>query len=107
MFRTPDLGQTPHMVNVNRLPGPMMDAYEWQYDGACMGVDSSVFFSPEAERGAKRERREQAAKKLCFTCPVITQCRDHALAVREPYGVWGGMTAGERAALTRDVKIAS
>lgn len=95
------------MVNVNRLPGPMMDAYEWQYEGACMGVDSSVFFSPEAERGAKRERREQAAKQLCFKCPVIKQCREHALAVREPYGVWGGMTAGERAALTREVKIAS
>ena len=107
MFQFPDMGHMSFMVNVNRLPGPMMDAYEWQYKGACMGVDSSVFFSPEAERGAKRERREQAAKQLCFTCPVIKQCRDHALAVREPYGVWGGMTAGERAALTRDVKIAS
>jgi WhiB family redox-sensing transcriptional regulator len=95
------------MVNVNRLPGPMMDAYEWQYEGACMGVDSSVFFSPEAERGAKRERREQAAKKLCMKCPVIERCRQHALAVREPYGVWGGLTEGERAALARQEKIAS
>ncbi len=95
------------MVNVNRLPGPMMDAYEWQYESACMGVDSSVFFSPEAERGAKRERREQAAKQLCFRCPVMERCRQHALAVREPYGVWGGLTEGERAAMARQEKIAS
>ncbi len=95
------------MVNVNRLPGPMMDAYEWQYEGACMGVDSAVFFSPEAERGAKRERREENAKRLCFQCPVMLRCREHALAVREPYGVWGGLTEGERAAMARQEKIAS
>lgn len=101
------MGHTPSMVNVNRLPGPMIDAYEWQYEGACTGVDSSVFFSPEAERGAKRERREEAAKTLCRRCPVIERCREHALAVREPYGVWGGMTEGERAAIARLSKIAS
>ena len=95
------------MVNVKRLPGPMIEAYEWQYQGACMGVDSSVFFSPEAERGAKRERREQAAKKLCFQCPVIERCREHALTVREPYGVWGGLTEGERAVYARQESIAS
>ena len=67
-----------------------------------MGADSEVFFSPEAERGAKRARREENAKKLCFTCPVIDRCREHALAVQEPYGVWGGMTESERAALVRE-----
>ena len=32
------------------------------------------------------------------TCPVLAQCRAHALQVREPYGVWGGMTEDEREA---------
>ena len=89
------------MVNVKRLPVPLIEHYEWQYDGVCMGVDSDVFFSPEAERGAKRARREEAAKALCRTCPVIDKCREHALSVREPYGVWGGLTESERAQLTR------
>lgn len=62
-----------------------------------MGADSSVFFSPEAERGLKRQRREERAKAVCATCPVIDRCRDHALAVQEPYGVWGGLTEAERA----------
>ncbi|MFD1858488.1 WhiB family transcriptional regulator [Aeromicrobium phragmitis] len=87
------------MVNIKRLPSPILESYEWQWDGACMGVDSSVFFSPEAERGAKRQRREEAAKALCATCPVIEQCREHALRVQEPYGVWGGLTESERAKL--------
>lgn len=29
-------------------------------------------------------------------CPVRAQCAAHALAVREPYGVWGGLTEDER-----------
>ena len=29
-------------------------------------------------------------------CPVRAECAAHALAVREPYGVWGGLTEDER-----------
>ena len=50
------------MVNIKRLPLPLMDMYDWQYDGLCMDMDSDVFFSPEAERGAKRVRREDASQ---------------------------------------------
>mgnify|MGYP002753500384 CR=1 FL=1 len=31
-------------------------------------------------------------------CPVLEECRDHALSTREPYGVWGGMSEEERRA---------
>jgi len=55
-----------------------------------------VFFHPEGERGTKRRIRAGAAKEVCFDCPVIEACRSHALAVREPYGVWGGLTEDER-----------
>ncbi len=101
MFEIATAGHMGAMVNVKRLPVPLIETYEWQYQGACMGVDSDVFFSPEAERGAKRERREENAKKLCRRCPVIDRCREHALTVQEPYGVWGGLSESERAALTR------
>lgn len=85
------------MVNIKRLPTPILESYDWQWRGACMGADSAVFFSPEAERGIKRQRREEAAKAVCARCPVIKQCREHALRVHEPYGVWGGLTESERA----------
>lgn len=29
----------------------------------------------------------------------MAECRSHALAVREPYGVWGGLTEEEREAV--------
>ena len=84
------------MPNLKRLPMPLIEVYEWQHSGACVGLDSSVFFSPEAERGTPKARREEAAKALCARCPVIEQCREHALTVQEPYGVWGGLSEAER-----------
>ena len=89
------------MVNVKKLPMPLIEVYEWQYEGACMGTDPDVFFSPEAERGLKRTRREDAAKALCRTCVVIDECLRHALAAKEPFGVWGGLNEAERAELSR------
>lgn len=100
-------GEIAFMVNIKRLPLPLMDMYEWQYDGLCMDMDSSVFFSPEAERGAKRIRREDAAKALCRRCPVIESCRQHALSAQEPYGVWGGLSESERAELVGQRSVAS
>jgi WhiB family redox-sensing transcriptional regulator len=95
------------MVNIKRLPLPLMEMYEWQYEGLCMDMDSEVFFSPEAERGAKRVRREEAAKALCAKCPVIERCREHALRAQEPYGVWGGLSESERAEMVGLKSIAS
>ncbi|EFQ83495.1 transcription factor WhiB [Aeromicrobium marinum DSM 15272] len=84
------------MASISRLPDPIQESYEWQYEGACRDVDPETFFSPEAERGPRRRQRESAAKARCAVCPVVAECLEHALAVREPYGVWGGLTAGER-----------
>ncbi|WP_372594852.1 WhiB family transcriptional regulator [Actinotalea sp.] len=86
------------MTEISRLPGPVMDLWEWQYDGACREAEPALFFHPEGERGSARRRRAEAAKAVCATCPVLQQCREHALTVREPYGVWGGMSEDERAA---------
>jgi WhiB family redox-sensing transcriptional regulator len=70
--------------------------WDWQLRGACRDVDSSLFFHPEGERGPARSARETAAKSVCARCPVAEECLRHALAAREPYGVWGGTTEGER-----------
>ncbi len=79
------------MANLTRLPGPNADLWDWQLEAACRGIDSEVFFHPERERGEARERREQAAKQICAACPVRQECLEHSLAVKEPYGVWGGL----------------
>jgi WhiB family redox-sensing transcriptional regulator len=89
------------MADIRWLPTPVAETYEWQLQGACRGMDSGFFFHPEGERGAARTTREARAKQVCRTCPVIEQCRRHALAAHEPYGVWGGLSESERDEILR------
>ena len=41
----------------------------------------------------------EGAARLCAGCPALTECRDYALAAREPHGVWGGLIPAERSRL--------
>lgn len=84
------------MAEISRLPGPIADIWEWQYQGLCRTEDPEAFFHPDGERGPSRRNRAARAKAICAACPVIDLCREHALAVREPYGVWGGLSEEER-----------
>jgi WhiB family redox-sensing transcriptional regulator len=90
------------MTDIHRLPVPLTDNWDWQAKGACRGMDSSGFFHAERERGPSRAAREEQAKQVCRRCPVLEECRRHALTVEEPYGVWGGQTETERRALLRE-----
>lgn len=81
------------------LPGPNADLWDWQLQAHCRGSDVRTFFSPEGERGPQRFEREKRAKMICHGCPVMDQCRDHALEVGETFGTWGGLTEAERARL--------
>jgi WhiB family redox-sensing transcriptional regulator len=84
------------MADISRLPVPIIENWEWQLQGSCRSQDETLFFHPEGERGPARVARALAAKAICATCSVIDSCREHALATREPYGVWGGLTEDER-----------
>lgn len=78
------------------LPPPALDEWSWQLRGLCRDHPAEVFF-PDAIRGRQLRRREDAAKTICLQCPVLDRCRAHALSAPEPYGIWGAMTARERA----------
>ena len=84
------------MPQPQQLPGPNADLWNWQMSAQCRNVDSSTFFHPDGERGRARALRERRAKDICSRCPVISQCRSHALSVGEPYGIWGGLSESER-----------
>jgi len=87
------------MIETARLPKPVASEWEWQHEGACRSLPSEMFFHPDGERGPRRRNRENTAKAICATCPVIEACRKHALAVQEPYGIWGGLSEDDRLAI--------
>ena len=98
-FRNRTPNRSKEMAEISRLPIPVMEEWEWQYKGACRDLEPEMFFHPDGERGPRRRNRENAAKAVCATCPVIAACRAHALAVQEPYGIWGGLSEDDRAVI--------
>lgn len=84
------------MTEVSRLPGPIAEVWEWQFEGACRQADPTLFYHPEGERGPRRRNRIASAKAICAQCPVLQECRAAALAARETYGIWGGLSEEER-----------
>ena len=83
------------MDNSRRLPS--LDLWQWQTRAACRGMPTENFFSPTGERGPVRRRREKHARRICRSCAVVDQCAAFADRTGQPYGVWGGLTARQRA----------
>lgn len=58
---------------------------------------ATVFFPPPRfERKHERLVRESEAKAICSSCPVRQECLDYALSIKEPHGIWGGLSEVER-----------
>ncbi len=73
-------------------------ALDWRELALCRGVDPGIFH-PELEE--EDERASDAARAVCMQCPVREACLEHAIAVREKHGVWGGLSSRERRRLIR------
>jgi WhiB family redox-sensing transcriptional regulator len=74
----------------------------WQFDAACRGEDSALFFAPGYfERREEKAAREVRAKAICAGCPVRETCLEFALGIRESHGVWGGLNEQERRQVLR------
>ena len=72
---------------------------EWRERAACLPFPAILFFGMDDSEGpAERHAREQEAKAICATCVVRDECLAYALATRESYGIWGGLTELERKA---------
>ncbi|MDH6112597.1 WhiB family redox-sensing transcriptional regulator [Kitasatospora sp. MAP12-15] len=84
-------GSAPAVVRLDHL-----EDNPWHTCAACRRDEAGLFFAPSKEPTAARLAREAQAKQVCARCPVLLECREHALAQPEPYGVWGGLTAAER-----------
>lgn len=78
----------------HRRPAP---DEEWAQHGLCRTHDQpDLWFPEEHDFAAGRE-----ATAICQTCPVRTDCLQHALRVNETYGIWGGTNPRQRARLRK------
>jgi WhiB family redox-sensing transcriptional regulator len=71
--------------------------FEWRERAACLPHPTVLFFGvDDNETAVEKHTREDEAKRICALCDVRQECLDHALAAREPYGIWGGLNEIER-----------
>jgi WhiB family redox-sensing transcriptional regulator len=63
-------------------------------EGLCAQTDPEAFY-PEFGHSPI------PGKRVCRACPVRAECLEYALTHDERFGVWGGLTAQERAKLRR------
>ena len=67
---------------------------DWYDRAACASAEPETFF-PVGSGGAAVDE-VAAAKAVCARCSVQSECRDFALATRQPFGVWGGLDEDQR-----------
>ncbi|HVV08980.1 WhiB family transcriptional regulator [Amycolatopsis sp.] len=75
------------------------DYTDWRHRAACRDEDPELFF-PVSEMGPGARQVAQA-KAVCARCPVRAECLTSALDDGLDFGIFGGLTGGERRKLVR------
>ncbi|UXE03029.1 WhiB family transcription factor [Mycobacterium phage GigiOuiOui] len=76
------------------LAAAVEDKHAWRDLARCAEVDPEVFFPGKGESA-------KPAKRICARCEVRAECLEFALANRENYGVFGGLSERERRPLLK------
>ena len=71
---------------------------DWADSAACRGHDPELFYPPRGEVISRE------AYLLCSSCPVRSECLDHAVR-HESIGYWAGTSALERKRMRRKLRI--
>ena len=74
----------------------------WMRDAACKGMNPDVFFPHDMGKPLYTE-----ALEACDGCPVIVECREHALDTGDVLGVRGGLRPKQLATMARARRKAS
>lgn len=76
------------------LTAPILEERPWSVFAACTDAKDVSFFP-------QNKAEERAAAAICGICPVREDCLDHALATKERFGMWGGVSEKRRKALAQ------
>lgn len=62
--------------------------FDWQAEAACKGIGPDVFYAAEY---TQCQVPFEALAKVCGSCPVKSECLNHAVK-HEEFGFWGGVS---------------
>ena len=79
----------------------------WHREALCAQMGGDALFGWEGEKSRSIVLVYQQARKICARCPVQNECLEEALelqgnrAQQHRYGMWGGLTPGERTEISK------
>ncbi|GMQ99165.1 MAG: hypothetical protein BMS9Abin17_1732 [Acidimicrobiia bacterium] len=76
-------------LQTDALQVPVLDERPWAVFAACKETADVSFFPQTKDE-------ERAALAICSICPVQGECLDHAIELKERYGIWGGLNEKDR-----------
>ena len=92
------------MSNNRYFNGLQVPNFVLKDTASCSTVDPELFFPQEIEfldgKVHSVYKNYAAAKEICSSCPLITDCLEYALNHGE-FGIWGGTTEEQRRNLRR------
>lgn len=67
---------------------------------------TDLFYGPEGDGRSELHRKEREAqcKSICATCVFRVPCLERALVYQDEFGVWGGMSEGDRKSFRRHLR---
>lgn len=82
-----------------------MAEIEWKLRGNCSKLSAmeadNLFF-----RSRGRPPASEQFRKFCDSCPVAERCLAYGIALKDRYGVWGGLTQRDILNLSPKIKKA-
>ena len=73
----------------------MSPSEQWREKAACRRYDPEIWFPTEIGHSGTH----RIAKAICKGCEVSVPCLAYAMARRERWGIWGGLSENQRARL--------
>ncbi len=61
----------------------------WRTFALCLSADPDQFYPAKGQPTGP-------AQRLCAQCPVQPDCLDYAVATKQKFGVWGGLSSTQR-----------
>lgn len=87
------LGRPAGATSLGRLWGPAPSFGP----GLCAGSENADIWTDDLmDRSGTPTVNAEAAVRICNRCPFRAECLTWAIDHRERYGIWGGLTPGER-----------
>ena len=92
----------------------------WNDDAECLNAANEIFYPTIFDENGEEffddgtiwekfgdtSSYYDVARSICESCPIRVKCLEHAMEMKERFGMWGGLTPIERRRIERNKRRA-